>query len=155
MINLFRATGGQVSINGQNFLPVDDRWCAENSVQIPLRGNTSKEITLPEIKWGVSNVGTGEVPVAFSSRLSSNNVVLQDQTIAAGTLHPGATLDFPFQRARSRVRLIRFAAPQQGGCFVNPNDPDFFQDPPFTVKVDVANATPESATNRANNTRNY
>ena len=156
MLNLFR-TGDRVSINGHDFLRVDDRWCSENSVLIPTAGSSSsKIITVPDITWGVSNVGTGEVPVAFTSQLSSNNVVLQNQAIAAGTLHPGATQDFPFQRSRSRVRVIRFAPAQlQPGCFVNPLDPDFFQDPPFTVKVDVANATPESATNRVNNTRNY
>jgi len=155
ILNLFRTTGDLVSISGGRFLRVDDRWCSENSVLVPATGSTSKPITLPDIIWGVSNVGTGEVPVGFASQLSSNNVVLQNQTIAAGTLHPGATQNFPFQRTRSTVRVIRFAAPQQAGCFVNPNDPDFFQDPPFTVRVDVANAAPESATNRANNTRNY
>jgi len=156
MLNLFR-TGNRVSINGHDFLRVDDRWCSENSVLIPTtETSSSKIITVPDITWGVSNVGTGEVPVAFTSQLSSNNVVLQNQAIAAGTLHPGATQDFAFQRSRSRVRVIRFAPTQlQPGCFVNPVDPDFFQDPPFTVKVDVANATPESATNRVNNTRNY
>lgn len=155
ILNLFRTNGDLVSINGQGFLRVDDRWCSENSVAVPATGNTSKLITLPEIIWGVSNVGTAEVPVVFSSQLSANSVVLQSQTIAGGSLHPGATQDFQFQRARNRVRVIRFAPPQQTGCFVNPNDPDFFQDPPFTVKVDVANAVPESAANRVNNSRNY
>jgi len=155
ILNLFRTNGDLVSINGQGFLRVDDRWCSENSVAIPATGSTSKLVTIPEITWGVSNVGTAEVPVGFSSQLSSNSVVLQNQTIAAATLHPGATQNFTFQRARNRVRVIRFAPPQQAGCFVNPNDPDFFQDPPFTVRVDVANALPESATNRVNNSRNY
>jgi hypothetical protein len=155
ILNLFRTTGDVVSINGQNFLRVDDRWCSENSVAIPATGNTSKSITLPDITWGVSNVGTAEVTVGFASELSSNGVVLQNQQIAAGTLHLGATQNFTFQRTRSRVRVIRFAAPQQPGCFVNPLDPDFFQDPPFTVKVDVNNAVPETATNRLNNSRNY
>jgi len=155
ILNLFRTTGDAVSINGQNFLRVDDRWCSENSVAIPVTGNISKSITLPDIIWGVSNVGTAEVTVGFASELSSNSVVLQNQPTAAGTLHPGATQNFTFQRARSTVRVIRFAAPQQPGCFVNPSDPNFFQDPPFTVKVDVGNALPESATNRLNNSRNY
>jgi hypothetical protein len=155
ILNLFRTSGDLVSINSQTFLRVDDRWCSENSVLVPAAGSTAKVITLPEVIWGVSNVGSAEVPVAFVSQLSSNGVVLQNQTIAAGSLHPGATQDFPFQRQRSQVRVIRFAPPNQSGCFVNPNDPGFFQDPPFVVKVDVGNAVPETAANRSNNTRNF
>jgi hypothetical protein len=38
---------------------------------------------------------------------------------------------------------------------VNPHDADFFEDPPFTVTVDVNNVVPEDAANRSNNTRSY
>jgi hypothetical protein len=155
VLNLFRTSGGVVSINGSNFLRVDDRWCTENGVVAPSRGSTAKPITLPDLIWGVSNVGTAVVPVAFTSQLSANNIVLQTQTIAVGSLPPGATQEFHFQRQRNQVTVIRFAPPQQAGCFVNPHDPSFFQDPPFVVKVDIGNVVPESATNRFNNTRTY
>jgi hypothetical protein len=155
MFNLFRTNGDVVSINGANFLRVDDRWCTENGVVAPSRGSTARTITLPDLIWGVSNVGTAVVPVAFTSQLSANNIVLDTQTIAAGSLPPAATRDFHFQRQRNRVTVIRFAPPQQAGCFVNPNDPNFFQDPPFVVKVNINNAAPESAANQFNNTRTY
>jgi hypothetical protein len=156
MLNLFRRIGNPITINGQAFVPVEDRWCSENGVQTPAAGSNSRLITVPDIQWGVSNVGTAEINVAFNSQLLSNNQILQTQTIAAGTLHPGATQNFAFTRTRNRVRVIRFAPPNQPGCFVNPRDTDsFFEDPPFTVRVDVGNVVPEAATNRANNSRNY
>ena len=150
---LFRTTG-TVSINGQNFLRVDESLCADNSVEIPLRGSISKEITLPDIIWGVQNFGTGDVPVAFTAQLLSNDVLLQSEPIGAG-LHPAEPHNVRFPRVRNRIRLIRFAPPQQSSCLVNPNDSTFFQDPPFTVKADAFNSTPESTANRANNNRNY
>jgi len=51
------------------------------------------------------------------------------------------------------VRVIKFQL--QSGCFVNPNDSSFFEDPAFTVTADVGNAVPEAAANRTNNVRNY
>jgi hypothetical protein len=155
ILNVFRRTGNSITVNGQNFLPVEDRWCTEAGVQIPSSGSASQPFTVPDITWGASNVGTAEVPVAFDSQLLSNNQVLDTRNIAVGTLHPGGTHDFKFHRQRSSVRVIRFAPPNQAGCFVNPHDTDFFEDPPFTVKVDVGNAVPETATNRLNNARNY
>jgi hypothetical protein len=156
VINLFRRTGNSITVGGQTFLQVEDRWCSENAVAIPAAGrNNSKVITVQDLIWGVSNVGTAQVAVAFDSELSTNNHVLQSGHVDAGTLGLGATRDFTFHRARSRVRVIRFGAPNSPGCFVNPTDPDFFEDPPFTVKVDVRNVVPEAATNRFNNARNY
>lgn len=155
MLNLFRRTGNSITVNGQTFLQVEDRWCSENNLQRPPTGSAAKLITLPNIVWGVSNFGTAEVTAGFVSELSANNQVVQTQNIPASTLHPGATRDFTFQRTRSTVRVVRFAAPNQPGCFVRPSDPDFFEDPQFTVRVDVGNAVPESQANRANNIRNY
>jgi hypothetical protein len=155
MLNVFRRTGNPITIDGRSVLPVEDRWCADNGVQTPAAASAAKLITVPDITWGVSNVGTAEVTTPFVSELRSSDRVLQTQTIPAGTLHPGATQDFTFTRARSRVRVIRFAPPAQPGCFVNPHDADFFEDPPFTVTVDANNVVPEDAVNRSNNTRAY
>ena len=153
MLNLFRRTGNSITVSGQTFLQVEDKWCT--GLQIPTTASAALPITVPDIIWGVSNVGTAAITVAFTSQLSANNVILQTQTTPASTLGPGATQDFRFPRTRSNVTVIRFAPPIQAGCFVNPNATDFFEDPTFTVKVDVGNVVPESATNRVNNVRNY
>ena len=155
MLNLFRRTGNPITIQGRSMLPVEDRWCTDNGLQPPAAASAAKAITVPDITWGVSNVGTAEIAFDFVSQLSANGQVLQNQNIVAGTLHPGATQNFTFTRNRSRVRVIRFAPPAQAGCFVNPQDPDFFEDPPFTVRVDVNGALPETIANRANNALTY
>jgi hypothetical protein len=153
MLNVFRTTGNSITVNGQQFLQVEDRLCS--SLQIPSAASVAQSITLADLTWGVSNVGTAPITVAFNSTISANNQVLQTQTIAASTLGPGATQDFRITRPRSNISVIRFAPPVQSGCFVNPRSTDFFEDPTFTVRVDTGNVVPESATNRANNSRNY
>ena len=85
----------------------------ENRVQTPASASASKLITVPDISWGVSNVGTSEVAVAFYSQLLSNNQVLDTRNTVGVSPHPGATRDFTFHRQRSAVRVIRFAPPNQ------------------------------------------
>jgi hypothetical protein len=153
MLNVFRTTGNSITVNGQQFLQVDDRLCS--SLQTPSAASVAQSITLADLTWGVSNVGTAPITVAFNSTISANNQVLQTQTTAASTLGPGATQDFRITRPRSNITVIRFAPPVQAGCFVNPRSTDFFEDPTFTVKVDTGNVVPESAANRTNNSRNY
>jgi|GEM_PF-1640105 len=153
MLNVFRTTGNSITVNGQQFLQVEDRLCS--SLQTPSVASVAQSIILTDLTWGVSNVGTSPITVAFNSTISANNQVLQTQTTAASTLGPGATQNFQITRARSNITVIRFAPPVQSGCFVNPRSADFFEDPTFTVRVDTGNAVPESAANRANNTRNY
>ena len=155
MLNVFRRTGSPVTVGGASFLPVEDRWCADNQVATPTAASVAKLITVPDIVWGVSNVGTAEINIGFTAQLGSGDQVLQVGTVAGGTLHPGGTRDFSFRRTRSQIRVIRFAIPNPAGCFVNPRDPDFFEDPPFTVTVDVQNAVPEAAGARANNRRSF
>ena len=158
--NLFRGTGNSITVEGVKFLQVEDHWCQDNNVQTPVdrSPSNSKVITIPDLIWRVSNVGTAEITVGFDSQLLSNGAVRQTQNIAAGTLHPGATRDFAFPRTTgTTVRLFRFAPPNQPGCFIKPSagPTEFFVDPPFTVQVDVGHAAGETATNRSNNTRNY
>ena len=155
MLNVFRRTGNPVAVGGGSFLPIEDRWCADNQVATPTAASVAKLITVPDIIWGVSNVGTAEINIGFTAQLGSGDQVLQVGTVAGGTLHPGGTRDFSFRRTRSQIRVIRFAIPNPAGCFVNPRDPDFFEDPPFTVTVDVQNAVPEAAGARANNRRSF
>lgn len=157
--NLFRGTGNSVTVEGINYLQVEDHWCQDNGVQTPAATNPPnfKDITIPDLTWRVSNVGTAATPVAFDSQLLSNGVVLQTQSIGAGTLSQGATRDFNFHRATSTVRVFRLAPPNQSGCFIKPNAGAtlFFVDPGFTVKVDVGRALAETQANQSNNSRNY
>jgi hypothetical protein len=156
--NLFRGTGNSITVGGVNYLEVDNHWCQDNGVPTPpaLSPPSFKDITVGDIVWHVSNVGTATVPVAFDSQLLSNGLVLQTQNVAAG-LTPAASRGFNFHRASSTVRLFRLSPPNQSGCFIKPNagSSQFFVDPPFTVKVDTGHAVGESVTNQANNTRNF
>src|SRR6266436_5082022 len=98
--NLFRGTGNSLTIEGVNFLQVEDHWCQDFNVRAPVdrSPSSSKVITIPDLIWRVSNVGTAEITVGFDSQLLSNGAVRQTKNTAAGTLHPGATFDFNFHR---------------------------------------------------------
>src|SRR6185312_13521360 len=111
MLNIFRRSGNPVSVGGQSFVPVDDSWCAQNALQTPATGSASKLITVPDAVWGITNVGTAQVGAAFLSRLSANGQTLEQTTVAANTLAPGATQNTSFTRARSTVRVVRFGPP--------------------------------------------
>lgn len=151
MLNIFRRTGNSITVNGQTFLQVEDKWCA--GMQTPSAASIAQVITVPNIVWGVTNVGTGNIGFGFTVQLSSGGQNLQNENIAASSLSPGETRNFTFARPRSRVKVIKFAPPQPASCYINPNDPDYFEDPPFTVRVDAAGAVAES--NETNNTRNF
>jgi hypothetical protein len=159
--NLFRVvTGSPVPFNTDNYEQVDDpsnQWCPSVPQPNPTGPPTFKDITLPSIVWGVSNVGTAEVNVAFDSQIFSDDQVYQDtKTIAAGTLHTGGTQTFNLNRPSNRQNIRVFKLPLHFGCFVRTTRAsDFFSDPTFTVKVDIGNALPETSTNRLNNSRNY
>jgi hypothetical protein len=163
MLNLFRGTGNSITVSGQTFLQVEDHWCADAGVQTPGAGSIARVIALPDLVWGVANVGTADINLAFDSALTlaSNNQALDQERILAGTLRPGGTQNFRFRRATrpglvsSQVRVIRFALPVQPGCFVNPRDPGFHEDPSFTVRVDVNHVLPEAAVNHLNNARTF
>ena len=66
MLNVFRTTGNSITVNGQQFLQVDDRLCS--SLQTPSAASVAQSITLADLTWGVSNVGTAPITVAFNSR---------------------------------------------------------------------------------------
>jgi hypothetical protein len=152
--NVFRRTGGPQRINNGTFLPVESRWCA--NLPSPNSANAAslaQTITLPDLTWGASNVGTGTIGAGFAAQLSTTaGAPLQTANVPGG-LQPGATQEFQFRRPASQVRVIRFAIPQPQGCFVNPNDAGFFEDPAFTVQVDTTGVVTES--NETNNSRNF
>ena len=148
MVNVFRRLSNfaPFELNGLTFVRVEDRWCAG------MNGNDAKIITVPDLIWGVSNFGTQNVAQNFSAVLTSSGRTLDTKTISS--LYQGATQDFTFRRQQSTVR-VRTRSDRQG-CFISPDDADnYFEDSPFTVVVDSANALGENQNNRANNNRNY
>ena len=149
MLNVFRRLSNfaPFAINGLTFVTVENRWCQG------MTGDQSKNITIPDITWGVTNVGTQNINQPFDIVLKSNGTVLATQTVT--NLNQGVTRDFTFQREKSQVR-VRTRSDRQG-CFISPNDTEdfYFEDPQFTVEVDNANAVGEIATRRSNNNRNF
>lgn len=142
--NIFRRVGnsGPVTVNGISYLRVDDRWCS--GFPIPTSGSASRSIVVPHPVWGITNAGTAANGAAFTSRLRTGTGVLQTTTTAAGGLGAGATTGIVFTRPNSAARVIRFAIPQPQGCFVNPADSGFWEDPPLIVEVDTGGAVAES-----------
>lgn len=150
MLNIFRRLSNfaPFELNGLTMVRIEDRFCDG----MPLNQNGSRDINIPDLVWGVSNVGTADINTAFASQLRSGGVVLATETVPG--LNPGETRNFSFQRQISRVRVRRFSDRQ--GCHVSPDDAGFFfEDPQFTVVVNTNGAIAEAAANASNNTRNY
>ena len=155
VLNIFRrkSAGQSFSDGGVNYVEVDisqTPWC--NGMTPPagsIRG--TKTITVPNIRWGVQNVGTVDINTPFDIALSSNGQVLQTQRIPA--IRAGQILYFDFARQQSQVTLIIFA--NRPGCFISPTGTPTFEDPPFTVKVDTGGVIPEGAANKQNNTKTF
>lgn len=150
MLNIFRRLSNfaPVNRNGLTMVRVEDQWCSG----MPLNTNGAKVISIPNLTWGVSNVGTADINTAFAAQLISGSGVLATETVPG--LNPGETRDFTFQRRTSTVRVRRFSDLQ--GCFASPNDSGFFfEDPPFTVRVNTNGALTEATANQSNNSRNY
>lgn len=150
MLNIFRRLSNfaPFEINGLTMLRVEDRFCEG----MPINQNDAREITVPDLVWGVSNVGTADINTAFESQLKTGTVVLATESVPG--LNPGETRNFNFRRQNSRVRVRRFSDRQ--GCHVSPNDTAFFfEDPPFTVVVNTNGALTEAAAQTNNNRRNY
>ena len=147
MLNIFRRlnTTPTFTENGTQFFAVDNQNCAG------MTGNQSQVITIPDLTWGVSNVGTADINIAVTSQLKTGTQVLQTQTVPG--LNPGETRNFTFTRQNSRVRVSTFLLHQ--GCFVSPTSDFFFEDPTFTVLVNTNGAVVEAIANQANNSRNY
>lgn len=150
MLNIFRRLSNfaPFQINGLTMVRIEDRFCDG----MPLNQNDSREIDIPDLVWGVSNVGTADINTAFASQLKSGSAVLATETVPG--LNPGETRNFNFRRQTSRVRVRRFSDRQ--GCHASPNDTAFFfEDPPFMVVVNTNGALAEAAANTSNNSRNY
>lgn len=150
MLNVFRRLSNfaPFTIGGTTFLTVNNLHCQG------MTANQSREITIPDLTWGVTNVGTQAVnqPFQVVLRGASGNILATENVT---NLAPGATQNFTFSREKSQVR-VRTRSDRQG-CFISPNDaPDFyFEDEAFSVLVDSTGALGEDATRRNNNTRNY
>ena len=150
MLNVFRRLSNfaPFTVGGVTFLTVNNQHCQGMSP------NQSKEITIPDLTWGVTNVGTQTINQSFQIILrGASGTALATETV--NSLAPGATQNFTFRRENSVVR-VKTRSDRQG-CFVSPNDaPDFFfEDGAFSVLVDSTAVLGEDNTRRANNARNY
>jgi hypothetical protein len=150
MLNIFRRLSNfaPFTIGGTTFLTVNNQHCQG------MTPNQSREITIPDLTWGVTNVGTQAINQAFDVVLKTGSgTILDTQTVT--NLAPGATQNFTFHREKSEVR-VRTRSDRQG-CFISPNDaPDFyFEDSVFTVQVDTTAVLGEDGAKRANNSRNF
>lgn len=150
MLNIFRRLSNfaPFTIGGTTFLTVNNTHCQGMSP------NQSREITIPDLTWGVTNVGTQPINQQFQVILrGAGGNVLATENVTS--LAAGATQNFTFHRENSQVR-VRTRSDRQG-CFITQSDaPDFyFEDEAFSVLVDSTAALGEDATRRANNTRIY
>lgn len=150
MLNIFRRLSNfaPFTIGGTTFLTVNSQHCQG------MTANQSREITIPDLTWGVTNVGTQAINQQFDIVLrTATGTILDTKTVTS--LAPGATQNFTFQREKSQVR-VRTRSDRQG-CFITASDaPDFyFEDGAFSVLVDSTGALGEDTTRRANNSRNY
>lgn len=148
---------------------VSDAFC--EGLPSPLAGQASiAEITVPGFRWGVINSSNHRVDTAFRIELANNATqqVLRTVDVPGGRLVPGTQgLLQDYVRPQSRTRVIRVTATSSAairsqygpsGCFqllMAPGDPLNWQDPPFRVRVDVANAVNEGADGEINNTNVY
>jgi hypothetical protein len=146
MANVFRrlSSFAPVTVDGATYFAVDAaRWCAGMS------GDQVRTITVPDLAWSVTNLGTTRVATPFQASLAAGGRVIRTETVPA-PFEPGQTRSFQVAREQSQVTVRTFLA--RSGCFISPTAPRYFEDPPFTVTVDAANAVGEPPAQQANNT---
>ncbi len=148
-----------------NSRQIDASFCATLPVPRDPRQAAVGEITVGSPRWGVVNASNTATAVAFQARLSAGTQVLDTQTVAG--LGGGASQLFTFTRPQSRTRVVLIGAltdiavrNQYGGlgCFqaiMAAGDPLNWEDPRYTVQVDVANAVNEGAGGEINNVQTF
>jgi hypothetical protein len=140
---------------------IDATFCSSLPVPRDQRQAAVGEITVGSPRWGVINASNTAIANAFQVRLSAGPQVLDTQTVN-GVAGGGSQL-FTFTRPQSRTRVV-LVGPltdlavrnQYGGlgCFqaiMAAGDPLNWEDPRYTVQVDVANAVNEGAGGEINN----
>ncbi len=116
---------------------------------------TAREITWPDIKWGVKNIGRATT-TTFTIELRDGNTVLQRQTING--LAKNENKLFFFTRPKSLKKLYRTHLCQDQHLYlhrdINTVEAYQWSDPAkFTIVIDVANAVEE--VNEDNNIGEY
>lgn len=139
-----------VNQNGVRFFTIDPQYCSGIS------GESQATITIPHPIWGVTNVGSLPVTTAFASQLKSGATVLATQMVPS--LTPGQEAHFTFTRPTGSsegtpVRVTRLNNVSRVGCFLSPELPPYFEDPPLTVTVNSNGAAPEAPDYQVNNSR--
>lgn len=116
----------------------------------------TKEITWPNIQWGVKNTG-GPITGTFKIQLKSGNTVLQEQTIT--NMNAGETKYFTYTRPKSKKKLMRMVSCNNGADVHahqdNASNPSYnWADPAtFTIAVDTQNQITEG--NESNNNKGF
>lgn len=149
MANIFRRLSNfaPITVDGATYFAIDPaRWCAG------MLGDQVRTVTVPDLAWSVANLGTTRVATPFQATLATGSRVIQTQTVPA-PFEPGQIRSFQVAREQSQVTVRTFLA--RSGCFISPTAPRYFEDPPFTVTVDAANAVGEPPAQQVNNTRSF
>ena len=154
--NLFRPLSANpefTNTSGTQFFRVDGQYCGTIG---GLEGFAT--ITIPNPIWGVVNVGTLPVTTAFASQLKSGNQVLGTENVTA--LNLGQDTRFTFIRPGGAangtpVKVTKLNAVPHIGCFISPQLPPFFQDPPLTVIVNTNGGAGELPDHQVNNSLTF
>jgi hypothetical protein len=148
---------------------LQDSFCSGLSRQ-PTNQTAKMYLTVPAVRWGVTNSGSADViepfEVKLESLVSGGPIVLRIEYLAG--LPAGQTRYFTYQRPQSRTVVARLGTtltPQEqstyrasgGECVQEMPQPESqyeWQDPGYRVTVDEDGAITNDA-NRGNNSRTY
>lgn len=148
-------------MQGASSRQIDATFCASLPIPRDQRQAAVGEIIVGNPRWGVVNASNTGTATAFQVRLSAGTQVLDRQTISG--LAGGASQLFTITRPQSRTRVELISAltdlavrNQYGGlgCFqaiMAAGDPLNWEDPRYTVQVDVASAVGEAIGGEGNN----
>jgi len=136
-----------------------------SGMSAPATGSVTRTVTVPDVRWGVTNAGTAAVTTAFTARLQSGSTVLHTQTIQS--LTAGQTVWFTYARLRSTTEVAKLGLVPTDAqrSLYDASGSDCVQvsgqatstdwvDPPLSVVVDPAGSI-VAETNKADNTRAY
>jgi hypothetical protein len=154
---------GLLRHEGPNSRRIDASLCQNLPLPRDPRQAATGEITVGNPRWGVVNAANQGTTAAFQARLSVGDTQILDTQTVAG-LAGGQSQLFTYLRPQSRTKVIRIdpltdvnLKNQYGGgtgCFqliMAASDPLNWQDPRYTVRVDVLNAVNEGNGGEINN----
>jgi len=97
----------------------------------PNQSEQSQLVALPDLVWGVSNIGTAVAPAPLKARLWIiwNNTILQELGVSG--LLPKHDLMTTFHRSHMQVRVTSF--PGKTGCYISPAAQPYYEDRPLRI----------------------